>query len=96
MMRSYHSCAFFTLLLVLSAFPNTFSFENEEERHNAIERIAVEDARVRVQAGEAFLVCAYDDKRCKGLMLEGALTRREFEQKMPMLPKDQEIILYCS
>ncbi|MEJ2246246.1 MAG: hypothetical protein P8Y80_09265 [Acidobacteriota bacterium] len=96
MIRSYHACAFFTLLLFLSAFPNAFSFENEEERHTAIERISVEDARARVQAGEAFLVCAYDDKRCKGLMLEGALTRREFEQKLPMLPKGQEIILYCS
>jgi|GEM_PF-270887 len=96
MIRSYHSCAFFTLLLVLSAFSNAFSFENEEERLTAIERISVEDARAKVQTGEALLVCAYDDKRCKGLMLEGALTRREFEQKLPLLPKEQEIIIYCS
>lgn len=96
MHHSNYSAAHLSLLVSLLAFSNAFSFENNEERHTAVEQISVENARENVQAGKAFLVCAYDDKRCKGYMLEGALTRREFEQYLPDLPKDQEIIIYCS
>jgi hypothetical protein len=83
MIRSYHSCVFFMLLLVLSGFSNGFSFENDEERLTAIERISVEDARARIQAGEAFLVCAYDDKRCKGLMLKFGIDFRQVGGHLP-------------
>ena len=60
-----------------------------------IERISVEDARTRVQAGKALLVCSYGDGKCKGLLLEGGMLRSAFESKLPSLPKDQEIIFYC-
>ncbi len=86
----------FCLSLLAVGVPTTRSFDGDEERHAAIERISVEEARSKVLAGDAFLVCAYNDKRCEGLLLEGALTRREFEEKLPMLPKEQEIIIYCS
>ena len=86
----------FVLLAVIIAVPTVRSFEDNEDRHAAIERISVEEARSKVLAGEAFLVCAYNDKRCEGLLLESALTRREFEQKLPSIPKEQEIIIYCS
>ncbi|MBN2318419.1 MAG: ArsR family transcriptional regulator [Acidobacteria bacterium] len=78
------------------AVPTAGSFDGNEERHAAVERISVEEARLKVQADEAFLVCAYNDKRCVGLLLEGALTRREFEERLPSLSKEQEIIIYCS
>ena len=86
----------FGLLTLVIAVPTAGSFEENEGRHAAIERISVEKARLKVQAGEAFLVCAYNDKRCVGLLLEGALTRREFEKKLPFLPKEQEIIISVS
>jgi len=62
---------------------------------DSIERISVEEARTKVQAGKALLVCSYGDKKCKGMLLEGAILRSEFEKKLPHLPKDQEIIFYC-
>ena len=86
----------FGLWTLAVAVPSGNSFENIEERSEAVERISVEEARSKVQAGEAYLVCAYNDKRCEGLLLEGALTRREFERKLPSIPKEQEIIIYCS
>jgi len=86
----------FVLWILVIAIPPSRSFEGDAERHKAIERISVEEARSKVLAGEAFLVCAYNDKRCQGLLLEGALTRREFEEKLPNLPAEQEIIVYCS
>lgn len=83
-------------LAIVSAAAPAGAFEGDEERHTAIERISAEDARSKVQAGKAFLVCAYNDKRCEGLLLEGALTRREFEQELPSMSKEKEIIIYCS
>jgi len=96
MHNSVYSILLFGLLAIASAAAPAGAFENDEERHAAVERISVEDARSKVQAGEAFLVCAYNDKRCEGLLLEGALTRREFEQLLPSLSQEQEIIIYCS
>ena len=60
------------------------------------ERISPDDAMKKVNAGEAILVCAYGDDKCKKILLEGAMLRSEFESKTNALPKSQEIIFYCS
>lgn len=60
-----------------------------------IERISPEMTHEKVKAGNAVLVCAYGDDKCKDILLEGALLRSEFEARLPALPKDQEIIFYC-
>lgn len=60
------------------------------------ERIGPEEAMKRVQSGEALLVCAYGDDKCKTVLLEGALLRSEFESKLGTLSETQEIIFYCS
>jgi hypothetical protein len=59
-------------------------------------RIPVEEARRKVVAGGALLVCAYDDDRCKQLELEGSITRRELESRLPSMPSDTEVIFYCA
>jgi hypothetical protein len=59
-------------------------------------RIPVEEARRKVVAGEALLVCAYDDERCKQLDLEGSITRKELESRLTSIPRDTEIIFYCA
>jgi hypothetical protein len=60
-------------------------------------RIPVEEAHRKVVAGDALLVCAYDDDRCKQLELEGSITRRELESRLlPSIPQDSEIIFYCA
>jgi hypothetical protein len=62
-----------------------------------VERISAEDARRKVQSGEALLVCAYEDEsKCAGIRLEGALSLREFRSMLPSLPKDRETIFYCA
>ena len=60
-----------------------------------IKRISVDDARARVQTGEAILVCSYKDTKCKSMLLEGAMLLSEFEGKLSSFPIDQEIIFYC-
>jgi len=60
-----------------------------------IERIGPEMTYEKVKAGNAVLVCAYEDDKCKDILLEGALLRSQFESRLPTLPKDQEIIFYC-
>jgi hypothetical protein len=82
-------------LAAFGAVAMTFSSENEAQDPAAIERISPEEARAEVQSGNAILVCAYSDKQCEGKMLEGAITRRELEERLPSLSKDQELILYC-
>ena len=83
-------------LAVFGVLAMTFGGESEAQDPAAIERISPEDARSRSQAGNAILVCAYSDQKCEGKMLEGALTRREFEEKLLALPEEQEIIIYCA
>ena len=61
-----------------------------------VERVEVERAREAVEAGRALLVCAYDDAKCARMRLGGSITVRELEQRAASLPKDQEIIFYCS
>jgi hypothetical protein len=61
-----------------------------------IERIDVAESRKMVRAGEAILVCSYDDDRCKEMLFEGAILKSEFESKLPSLPKTQRIIFYCA
>jgi len=59
--------------------------------------ITADDAHKRVQAGKALLVCAYDDDaRFAKYRLEGAISLRELEARLPDLPKDREIIFYCA
>jgi len=83
-------------LAVLGVIAMTFGSENEAQDPSAIERISAEEARSRALDGKAILVCAYNDQKCEGKMLEGALTRREFEELLPSLPEEQEIIIYCA
>jgi hypothetical protein len=62
-----------------------------------VERISAEEARQKVQSGRALLVCAYDDEaKCGPIRLEGAITMSELRRKLPSVPRDREIILYCA
>ncbi len=62
-----------------------------------VPRIRVEEARRRVTAGEAVLVCAYDDEeKCGRFPLEGALTPRQLESRLDSIPKDRPLIFYCA
>lgn len=61
-----------------------------------IPRISVQEAQARVSTGEALLVCSYDDRTCRNMLPEGAMLRSQLEKSLPQLPKDREIIFYCS
>ncbi|MCX5909304.1 MAG: ArsR family transcriptional regulator [Deltaproteobacteria bacterium] len=61
-----------------------------------VERVTPEEAYRKAKAGEILLVCGYDDDaQFKEMQLEGAISYKEFEAKLPALPKDQEIVFYC-
>ena len=61
-----------------------------------IERISVADARNKLQAKQALLVCAYpDEAKFNAARLEGAIPLAGFEARAATLPKSQEIIFYC-
>lgn len=61
-----------------------------------IERIGVADARTKVQANAALLVCAYaDESKWNGARLEGAIPLPSLEARATALPKSQELIFYC-
>ena len=60
-------------------------------------RISVTEAYQKVKSGQALLVCGYDDEaKFKMLRLEGALSFKEFGDRLPKLGKGQEIIFYCA
>jgi rhodanese-related sulfurtransferase len=60
-------------------------------------RVSPQEARQKVTAGSALLVCAYGSKeKFKKNHLQGAISYREFKSRLESLPKDQEIIFYCA
>jgi len=60
-------------------------------------RISVREAYQKMKTGKALLVCGYEDEaKFKMMCLEGALSWKEFEARLPKLSKDQEIIFYCA
>ena len=60
-------------------------------------RISPQDTYRQVTAGQAILVCAYEDEtKCSTMMLQGAISLKEFESRLPNLKKDQPIIFYCA
>ena len=60
-------------------------------------RISPQDTHRLVTAGQAILVCAYEDEtKCNTMMLQGAISLKEFESRLPNLTKDQPIIFYCA
>ena len=62
-----------------------------------VERISVSEARRKVGAHEALLVCAYaDDSKCRMINLESSIPLTAFESRAAKLPKTQEIIFYCA
>lgn len=59
-------------------------------------RVKPQEARRKVQAGEALLVCGYDsEEMCGHMRLEGAMTFGEFNAKLSDISKDKELIFYC-
>jgi hypothetical protein len=67
----------------------------EEDR--MAERIDVQQARRKVSAGEALLVCGYDDEaKCERIRLEGAISLKQLEARADEVPRDREIIFYCA
>ena len=62
-----------------------------------VERIDVHEARRTMQAGEALLVCAYDDEaKCDRIKLEGSISLQALRAKQASLPKDRELIFFCA
>jgi hypothetical protein len=58
-------------------------------------RITPEEARKKVAAGQAMLVCAYEDsEKCRRYDLDGSLNFQELWRRQP--GKQQEIIFYCA
>ncbi len=59
--------------------------------------LSAEEAHERVASGKALLVCAYRDERvCRKVQLEGSVSLKQFEARLPKLSRDQEIIFYCA
>lgn len=60
------------------------------------QRITVAEAREKVVAGQALLVCAYaNDASFARYHLDGAISLAEFKTRVDTLPRNQEIIFYC-
>ena len=60
-------------------------------------RIQIQEARNKVQDKQALLVCAYDsEEMCGGIRLENAMTLGEFNARLPEIPKETELIFYCT
>jgi hypothetical protein len=86
----------FILLMLFNFSTASIIFAEQSSTPGAIERINVEDARIKTESGDALLVCSYEDETCKEILLEGAVLLSEFESRLPSLSKNQEIIFYCS
>jgi hypothetical protein len=60
-------------------------------------RITPQEAYSKVKAGQALLVCGYEEEeKFRALRLEMAVSFAEFQKMLPTLLKDKEIIFYCA
>ena len=60
-------------------------------------RVDSKEVFEKVAANIGLLVCAYEsDEKFDMVRLERAIPFSEFMEKVPTLPKDQEIIFYCA
>ena len=60
-------------------------------------RISPEEAYRHVKAGEALLVCGYEEEETfRTMRLDMAISLDEFKKRLPAIPKEQEIIFYCA
>lgn len=60
-------------------------------------RITPREAHEKVKAGQAILVCGYEDEeKFKAMRLEMAVSFAEFQKMLPTQPTDREIIFYCA
>lgn len=60
-------------------------------------RISVEEARRKTNAGEALLVCGYEGaEKFVANHLEGAISWETFQNRLPEISKQHEIIFYCA
>ncbi len=84
-------------VLFMGADPATTQQAQLEGAIVAAPRISPQDTYRQVTSGQAILVCAYaDEDRCNTMMLQGAISLKEFESRLPNLKKDQPIIFYCA
>ncbi len=69
----------------------------EETVMTKVPRIPAAETRRKVEAGEALLVCAYDDRaKFDAVHLDGALSLQEFQARRQELPRAQEVVFYCA
>lgn len=62
-----------------------------------VPRITPKEIRPRIEAGDAVLVCAYeDDDRFTKHRLEGAIPYSEFAARQHLIGKEREIVFYCA
>lgn len=58
----------------------------------SVEKLSPEEVRGHTAP---LLVCAYaDESKCEDIHIEGALSLKEFEARLPDVPKDERIIFY--
>jgi len=58
-------------------------------------RMSPEEARGKLQAGKALLVCAYEsDVKFRQTALEGAISFSELEKRKASLPHETELVFY--
>jgi hypothetical protein len=68
-----------------------------EDRMKKPKGIDPTQAREKVQAGEATLVCAYEEvEKCNKLLLDGAIPMAQLRASLKSRNKDEELIFYCA
>lgn len=85
------------LLLALTACATAPQPAGQSAAKEQVARISPQAAYPQIIEGKALLVCAYEnEKTCSSIMLERAITLKEFESRLAGLKKDQPIIFYCA
>ena len=62
-----------------------------------VARIGPLEVVEKLAGKKAFLVCAYlEDEAFKQVHLPGAISMIQFQERLPMLPWESEIVFYCT
>ena len=91
------AAALFLGLLALTACATAPQPAAQAVSKEQVVRVSPQEAYPQIIEGKALLVCAYEnEKTCSTIMLERAITLKEFQGRLAGLKKDQPIIFYCA
>jgi hypothetical protein len=85
---------FLTLVQMVAAY---FTPPSRSRELASVPRVTPEEVQRKLESGDVLLVCAYEaEAMFRTVAVEGAISFKDFQVRLPALSKAQEVVFYCA